>query len=109
MIEPDQASRALPRYRSHKEVWALKIKAIEKKLPTIAELEMMLNSDPSAPNDAVGAIITPEEQGYAPFPVSQSYMRKHDPQVGGYWVIYKDGYTSWSPAEAFEEGYTLVK
>jgi hypothetical protein len=26
--------------------------------------------------------------------------------VGGYYVVYEDGYTSWSPAEAFEGGYT---
>jgi hypothetical protein len=25
--------------------------------------------------------------------------------VGGYFVAYPDGYTSWSPAEAFEDGY----
>lgn len=26
----------------------------------------------------------------------------------GYFVVYEDGYTSWSPAAAFEEGYSLV-
>jgi hypothetical protein len=33
-------------------------------------------------------------------------MIKHAPQVGGYYVRYPDGYESWSPAKAFEEGYT---
>lgn len=28
--------------------------------------------------------------------------------VGGYFVRYPDGYTSWSPGKAFEEGYTLL-
>jgi hypothetical protein len=28
--------------------------------------------------------------------------------VGGYVVRYEDGYLSWSPAKAFEEGYTLI-
>jgi hypothetical protein len=27
---------------------------------------------------------------------------------GGYYVRYEDGYESWSPAKAFEEGYTRV-
>jgi hypothetical protein len=27
--------------------------------------------------------------------------------VGGYYVVYDDGYESWSPAKAFEEGYTM--
>lgn len=26
----------------------------------------------------------------------------------GYYVVYTDGYVSWSPAKAFEEGYTKV-
>ncbi len=30
-----------------------------------------------------------------------------NPQVGDYLVRYEDGYLSWSPAKAFEEGYTL--
>lgn len=27
----------------------------------------------------------------------------------GYVVRYSDGYTSWSPAKAFEDGYTLIE
>lgn len=35
---------------------------------------------------------------------------KHDANpVGGYYVEYADGYTSWSPAKAFEEGHTRVE
>ena len=34
--------------------------------------------------------------------VSQEYMDKHKPKVGGYYVRYADGYESFSPAEAFE-------
>ena len=52
------------------------------------------------------AMITPEEEGYAPFKVDFEYMRKHKPQVGGYFVQYEDGYKSFSPAEPFESGYT---
>jgi hypothetical protein len=29
--------------------------------------------------------------------------------VGGYYVRYNDGYDSWSPAGAFEEGYVEVE
>lgn len=28
--------------------------------------------------------------------------------VGGYYVVYEDGYASYSPAEAFEKGYTEI-
>ena len=86
----------MPKYRSHKEVWALKIKSIVRD----GEGENR-ESDGSA-------IITPEEEGYTPFRVEGDYLHKHKPQVGGYYVVYKDGYKSFSPAEAFEEGNTRI-
>ena len=99
--------RELPTYICHKEVWALKIASIElAPRPTIAELEAILNSvDAGAP--ILGATITPAEAGYSPFTVSKDYMDRHNPIVGGYYVVYKDGYASFSPAKAFEEGYAL--
>lgn len=78
----------MPRYRSHKTVWALKIKEIAHK-----------------PD---GATLTPEESDYAPFDVDEPYMQKHTPIVGGYYVVYADGYKSFSPARAFEDGYTRI-
>lgn len=99
--------REMPRYKSHKTVWALKIAAIELKRPTLAELETILNSETTdTSNEPVAAIIHPADEGYAPFAVGESYMRKHKPEVGGYYVVYADGYKSFSPAQAFEEGYT---
>ena len=96
-----QASRELPRYRSHKEVWALKIGAI------------MIDPAQSATFKGIhtslaGAVITPAEPGFSPFRVDGTYMAKHSPEVGGYWVRYADGYESFSPCEAFEEGYSPV-
>jgi hypothetical protein len=40
--------------------------------------------------------------------VSSEWWRKHTPEVGGYFVCYEDGYESYSPAAAFESGYTLL-
>ena len=53
-------------------------------------------------------MITPAEEGYAPFRVDWEYMHKHKPEVGGYYVVYEDGYKSFSPAKAFEDGYAAV-
>jgi hypothetical protein len=39
--------------------------------------------------------------------VDVAYMRRCNPEVGGYYVRYADGYESYSPAKAFEEGYTI--
>lgn len=94
-----QATIEMPRYKSHKEVHALKIKSIE--------LDIDKAKEENRDTDG-GAMITPEENGYAPFKVDCSYVKKHNPQVGGYYVVYKDSYISFSPAEAFEGGYTRV-
>lgn len=89
--------RELPKYKCHKEVWALKI----------ATIEINNAGNPDAETDG-SAIITPIEAGYGPFKVAADYMRKHKPVVGGYYVKYKDGYASFSPADAFEDGYTKI-
>jgi hypothetical protein len=108
----EQAARTqtpMPRYQSHKKVWALKIANIEILTPTIADLEAILNGPEDAPPvDRVAAIITPADEGYGAFGVPKSSVDKHDPQVGGYFVQYDDGYISFSPAKAFEEGYTRL-
>lgn len=90
-----QMTTEMPRYKCHKEVWALKIKAIEFEFDDNSKLS--------------GALITPEENGYARIYVHQEYIDKHKPEAGGYYVVYKDGYKSWSPAKAFEEGYTRAE
>jgi len=82
----------LPRYQCHKKVWALKIADIH---------------DPSTNKDEVW-LITPEDNYYASFVVSDAYIKKHEPKVGGYWVQYEGGYQSFSPATEFEAGYTRL-
>lgn len=39
--------------------------------------------------------------------LSDDWVDRFGPKKGMYLVVYKDGYASVSPAEAFEEGYTL--
>lgn len=38
--------------------------------------------------------------------VPDDTFKRGRPAVGDYIVIYEDGYISWSPAKAFEDGYT---
>lgn len=87
--------RELPKYLCHKTVHALKIAVITRNNA----------DDPSAETDGT-AIITLADEGYEPFMVDAAYMHKHKPEVGGYYVVYDDGYKSFSPAAAFEGGYT---
>ena len=88
-----EAASEMPRYRCHKEVWALKIAKLH-----ADELDLATG----------GATLTPAEAGYAPFKVGAPYLQKHKPKTGGYYVVYKDGYASFSPADAFEDGYTRI-
>jgi hypothetical protein len=74
----------MPKYVCHKEVHALKIAKID------------------------GHVITPADDGFAPFLNDESYFLKHAPQVGGYYVVYEDGYKSYSPAAPFEKGYKRI-
>jgi hypothetical protein len=87
----DGASAEMPRYQSHKEVWALKIAAIEFAVDGSAK-------------------IAPVDKGYATLKTDSGYRTKFqgDETDLGYYVVYKDGYKSWSPSKAFEEGYTRI-
>ena len=85
----ERAETTLPKWKCHKEVQAGKITGI-------------------APNDEAGW--TPLLLGDidAEIRVSPEWREKHKPEVGGYYVVYADGYSSYSPGKAFEEGYTLI-
>lgn len=85
----------MPRYKSHKIVRALKIKEVV---------------DPTKPNDETDGsrLLFFEEEGYPMKRVDRHYVRKHEPKAGGYYVVYQDGYESWSPSEAFESGYEQI-
>ena len=85
-----EARREIPKYVCHKQVHALKIAGF------VA--------------DAHGGVyFQPAEEGYGMIPLTAEYTAKHKPEVGGYYVVYADGYKSYSPAAAFESGYTLAK
>lgn len=99
------ASVEMPRYKSHKEVWALKIKRLELR-------DNSITSDPKADfGSSLGSLwLHPEDPGYAPFPLPPEWRERWQPvaEPGGYYVQYTDGYTSYSPGKAFEDGYTRV-
>jgi hypothetical protein len=80
----------MPRYRSHKEVHALKIATVE------------LNDVRNV------ATIYFAEEGYAPKEVDPVMFARYFPERGDYLVVYPDGYQSISPRKAFEEGYTRL-
>ena len=82
--------KALPTHKSHKTVHAFKILKITECADGSAYFH-------PAETNLSGLVVL----------VSAGYMEKHRPKAGGYYVLYEDGYESWSPAEAFEGGYAL--
>lgn len=81
----------MPRYKCHKDVHALRIEIVK------------INEDGSG-------TIVPRDQRYAAFTTATDWgdRFKGDENDTGYYVVYKDGYASWSPTKDFEEGYTLI-
>ena len=78
----------LPLYTCHKKVRAGKIVGIRKHLLSVHNID---------------------SERFAILPISEKWIKRHKPEVGGYLVRYEDGYMSYSPAKAFEEGYTKDK
>lgn len=94
-----ECTTELPKYRCHKIVHALKIGTITFDVDVARE----------EGRETTGkAVIMPVEERFASFEVSAEYVKKHRPLVGGYYVVYEDGYKSWSPEEAFESGYIRI-
>ncbi len=80
----------LTKWQCHKQVWAEKIINIR-----------YSQSDPHISWElANGEIVT----------VSNDLLcRGTSTPVGGYYVLYENGYESWSPADIFEAGYVQLK
>jgi hypothetical protein len=88
------ASTPMPAYRSHKKVWALKITSVEDN-----------GTDTTTEENPIVTV-----HFDSPFAPQRFNLRgKPTPAPGWYMVQYEDGYTSFSPAEAFESGYTRIE
>jgi hypothetical protein len=79
----------MPLYLCHKKVRGLKIANVTRQ-----------------PDGSV--VLSFENTLFFPRHMSLEWSIKNNPKGGGYLVRYKGGYESWSPAPAFEDGYSLV-
>lgn len=96
-MKNDTAQAEMPRYKCHKEVHALRIADIE-----------YCDSVKHGVQRFEYCLLIPFDSRYSPIRVSSAWMNKHQPDVGGYYVVYSDGYASYSPKTTFEEGYSLI-
>jgi hypothetical protein len=86
----------MPLYQCRKQVRALKIRTVA------------IHEDKSA--TIVPAPIGPSDRQYAPFKSTSGWAERFrgNEYDLGYYVVYRDGYASWSPTKEFEDGYTLI-
>ncbi len=94
-MDDSKPPKELPQWQSHKKVWAAKIERIDV--------------------DATPSRSLLHLEGGFEISVDETWIGKHVPAsatfgdlVGGYYVRYADGYESWSPGAAFDEGYTRI-
>lgn len=96
----DTTQIELPRYRCHKEVHALQIRDI------IFDRDVAEKEG----RETDGTVTLHfHNEAYTPKKMPHAWASKHSPLLkDGYYVVYADGYASFSPKEAFEGGYTLI-
>lgn len=76
----------LPQWQCHKRVRAAQIVGISERG---ADTKLHLTGGISVPADA-------------------TWMMRHEARAGGFYVVYEDGYASYSPQASFIGGYTLL-
>lgn len=64
---------------------------------------------PDGPTNTVFAQVETEDGGNIHVDIPFAVVQRKAPSIGDYYVIYDDGYVSWSPAKAFEEGYAPLE
>jgi hypothetical protein len=95
MTDAPAGTIEMPKYQSHKTVWALKIATVKD-----------VGTDSTTDENPI-VEITFEGTRYAP--KKMNLRGKPTPQAGWYYVHYEDGgYESFSPPEVFERGNTLI-
>jgi len=79
----------MPRYVSHKKVWALEIEDVSDRGEQSEDRQLSFR-----------------DLGYGPIVAPGEMFARYVPVAGDFYVVYADGYKSFSPRQAFLEGYT---
>jgi hypothetical protein len=79
------ASTGMPRYQSHKQVWALEIDVVD------------------------GLTVFFCDPRYVSIDCAAEMFTRYVPTSGDFYVVYDDGYKSFSPAKAFKDEYSLIE
>lgn len=99
-MEGEKQTLELPLYQCHKKVRAAQIGAINAGENGMTTLDLIMAPLPSDDYTTFARQVSVD--------VGQAWLDRFKPEVGGYYVVYEDGYASFSPAAAFEAGYALI-
>lgn len=96
MSTEEKPVREMPQYQCHKTVGALKVSNVVEVDDEIDRWDLHFAA-----------------VGYAPVRVTGTWIKRRVGDkplaaINGYYILYPDGYTSWSPEEAFLAGYTRI-
>ena len=92
-------SDKLSQYKCHKTVEAMQVVKMER---------VDFEDEPN--KDSVLRLFGADIEGNVlSVDVSMDFYKKHLPKIEGYYVKYEDGYESFSPKIAFEEGYERIE
>ena len=80
----DVITENLPLYQCHKQVRAVQLTEVR------------------------GTVLFTAQPGIESFEVTQEFIDRNNPIAGGFYVVYADGYASYSPFDAFNDGYKLI-
>lgn len=107
-----------PIYQCHKRVRAVIIHRVEHRkdgaaliIPLQVEHYLAGHPDPESISEKDIPQALQAQHGMGPFMTSEGWAERfkgsnrEDP---GVWVLYEDGYQSWSPTEQFDNGYSLL-
>jgi hypothetical protein len=95
-LEIARGGKQLPLYTCHKQVRALEIRTIG-----------AYSYEPSPEARLVREVVFADPD-YPPLKLDESLFARYVPMPGDYYVVYEDGYQSFSPRKAFLEGYSLA-
>lgn len=76
------------------------------KIVAAGEIRGLINSTPGG---KVAALMVQTADGTnSEVCPGDAFFARGTPALGDYYVVYDDGYASWSPAKTFEDGYTKI-
>jgi hypothetical protein len=94
----------LPRYRCHKEFFAVKIAKLEFSYGGPLHPDFKAGED-----ERTACFMLSDDPRYGVFKLPMDLTRNHEPKVGWYMVVYGDGLRNFAPPEEFENIFTRVE